>query len=310
MRRSFGFYVFIFFLVTFISMIQFSEQADAQTGGLKYTVTVTKFENRAGWHGQWDIGDGWGLIMTDILNQTGRFIVLGETDMREASMNEQDLVTTGRTAQGSLAPVTGQMTPAQILVKGAITNVTNNTSGGFGGVSIGPVTLGAGGSTSEVNVTMYMVDSTTGQILASKSVVGKSNSSGGAIGYSGDGWAAGGGGFKKDNVGKAIESAVQQGTDWMISQLPNIPWTGAVVMTRDGKVYINRGMREGVETGHIFSVGNSEIIRDPGTGEVLEEITSEVARIEVINSKEKLSICNVISGNKDLITKGMKVTIP
>ena len=310
MRRSFGFYVFILFLVTFISMIQFSEQADAQTGGLKYTVTVTKFENRAGWHGQWDIGDGWGLIMTDILNQTGRFIVLGETDMREASMNEQDLVTTGRTAQGSLAPVTGQMTPAQILVKGAITNVTNNTSGGFGGVSIGPVTLGAGGSTSEVNVTMYMVDSTTGQILASKSVVGKSNSSGGAIGYSGDGWAAGGGGFKKDNVGKAIESAVQQGTEWMISQLPNIPWTGAVVMTRDGKVYINRGMREGVEAGQIFSVGDSEIIRDPGTGEVLEEITSEVARIEVINSKEKLSICNVISGNKDLITKGMKVTIP
>ena len=308
MRRSTGF--FILFLITFISVICFSGQADAQTGGLKYTVTVTKFENKAGWHGQWDIGDGWGLVMTDILNQTGRFIVLGETDMREASMYEQDLASSGRTAQGSVAPVTGQMTPAQILVKGAITNVTNNTSGGFGGVAIGPVTLGAGGSKSEVNVTMYMVESTTAQILASKSVVGKSNSSGGAIGYSGDGWAAGAGSFKKDNVGKAIESAVQQGTDWMISQLPNIPWTGAVVMTRDGKVYINRGMREGVEPGNIFSVGNSEIIRDPGTGEVLEEITSEVGRIEVITSKEKLSICNVISGNKDLIAQGMKVTLP
>ena len=69
-------------------------------------------------------------------------------------------------------------------------------------------------------------------------------------------------------------------------------------------------MREGVEPGNIFSVGNSEIIRDPGTGEVLEEITSEVGRIEVITSKEKLSICNVISGNKDLIAQGMKVTLP
>ena len=310
MRRSFGLYLSIFFLAAFISIIPCTEQAEAQTGGLKYTVTVTKFENRAGWHGQWDIGDGWGLVMTDILNQTGRFIVLGESDMRAASMAEQDLAAEGRTAQGSLAPVTGQMTPAQILIKGAITNVTNNTSGGFGGVAIGPVVLGAGGSSSEVNVTMYMVDSTTGQIMASKSVVGKSNSTGGAIGYSGDGWAAGAGGFKKDNVGKAIESAVQQGTDWMISQLPNIPWTGTVVMTREGKVYINRGMREGVEAGHIFSVGNSEIIRDPGTGEVLEEITSEVAKIEVVNAKEKLSICNVISGNIDSITKGMKVTLP
>ena len=126
MRRSTGF--FILFLITFISVIWFSGQADAQTGGLKYTVTVTKFENKAGWHGQWDIGDGWGLVMTDILNQTGRFIVLGETDMREASMYEQDLASSGRTAQGSVAPVSGLMTPAQILVKGSITYVTNNTS--------------------------------------------------------------------------------------------------------------------------------------------------------------------------------------
>ena len=48
MRRSTGF--FILFLITFISVIWFSGQADAQTGGLKYTVTVTKFENKAGWH--------------------------------------------------------------------------------------------------------------------------------------------------------------------------------------------------------------------------------------------------------------------
>ena len=95
----------------------------------------------------------------------------------------------------------------------------------------------------------------------------------------------------------------------MIAQLPNIPWTGAVVMTKDGKVYVNRGQREGVENGQIFSVGNSEIIRDPGTGEVLEETINEIAKIQVVNSKEKLSVCNVISGRKDLIAKGMKVTL-
>ena len=60
--------------------------ATSATGGLRYTVSVAKFENRAGWRGQWDIGDGWGIIMTDILNQTGKFIVLGETDMRKEAM--------------------------------------------------------------------------------------------------------------------------------------------------------------------------------------------------------------------------------
>ncbi len=51
--------------------------ADEATGGLRYTITVSKFENRAGWHGQWDIGDAWGAVLTDMLNQSGKFIVLG-----------------------------------------------------------------------------------------------------------------------------------------------------------------------------------------------------------------------------------------
>jgi len=285
-------------------------EAATETGGLRYTVTVTKFENRAGWSGQWDIGDAWGLIMTDILNQTGKFIVLGESDMRSAALDEQDLASSGRIPQGLTTAVTGQLTPAQILIKGAITHVQHNTAGGFGGISIGRISLGGGNSKSEVNVTMYMVDSTTGQVLASKSVIGKSNSGGGGIHYSGHGWSAGGGGFKNDNLGKAIESAVQQGTEWMIGQLPKIPWSGTVIMMRDDKVYINRGLREGVNIGQQFIVGHSEIIRDPGTGEVLEKILSEAARIQVSTAKEKLSICDVISGQSDSIDKGMEIQLP
>ena len=61
----------------------------AEGGGLRYTVSVAKFENRAGWHGQWDLGDAWGAVMTDLMHQTGRLIVLGETDMRLEAMAEQ-----------------------------------------------------------------------------------------------------------------------------------------------------------------------------------------------------------------------------
>ena len=43
----------------------------AQGGGLRYSITVSKFENRSGWHGYWDLGDAWGMVMTDLLNQTG-----------------------------------------------------------------------------------------------------------------------------------------------------------------------------------------------------------------------------------------------
>jgi hypothetical protein len=36
-------------------------------------------------------------------------------------------------------------------------------------------------------------------------------------------------------------------------------------------VYINRGTREGVSVGQTFDVGKSEILRDPDTGEVLDQ---------------------------------------
>src|SRR6202022_4576893 len=84
----------------------------AQTGGLRYSITVTKFENKAGWSGHFDVGDAWATVMTDLLNQTGRFIVLGEKDMRSEALAEQDFAASGRTAGGAKAPVTGQMTPA------------------------------------------------------------------------------------------------------------------------------------------------------------------------------------------------------
>ena len=284
--------------------------AGSATGGLRYTVSVAKFENRAGWSGQWDIGDGWGIIMTDILNQTGKFIVLGETDMRKEAMAEQDLAASGRTTQGAITPGVGNMTPAQILVKGAITHVQHNTSGGGGGISIGGVALGGASSNSQVNVTMYMIHTSTGQILSSKSVTGKANKSGGVIGYSGRGWGAGAGGFKSDNLGKAVENAVQQGVQWMIEQLPKITWRGNVMLVRDGNVYINRGSREGVTEGMSFVVGTAEALRDPGTGEVLDVSFTPVANLTVNQVKEKISIASVSGGNPEQIEKGMFVQLP
>ena len=112
----------------------------AETGGLRYTISVVKFENRAGWSGQWDLGHAWGMVLTDLLNQSGRFIVLGEKDMRAEAMREQDFAQSGRTAQGSKTPVTGQMTPAQLLVKGAITHVQDTGRSG-GGISVGGGTI-------------------------------------------------------------------------------------------------------------------------------------------------------------------------
>ena len=108
--------------------------AFADAGNLRYSITVSKFENKANWTGRWNLGDAWGTILTDQLVQSGKFIVLGEKDMRGEALAEQDFAASGRTAQGKKAPKTGRMTPAQLLVKGAITHVqeTKGAGGGFG----------------------------------------------------------------------------------------------------------------------------------------------------------------------------------
>jgi curli biogenesis system outer membrane secretion channel CsgG len=187
--------------------------ADAQeaTGGLRYTVTVTKFENQSGWHGQWDLGHAWDTVLTDMLNQTGKFIVLGETDMRAAALDEQDFAASGRTAGGKKAPVTGQMTPAQLLVKGAITHVQGDTGGAGGGIRVKGFKIGGGGGKGEVNATIYIVESTTGQVLASKSVVGTHKRKSLGVGYNAGGWGAAFGGHKKDNLRSAATRRTTSG---------------------------------------------------------------------------------------------------
>lgn len=299
----------VFVLAASIGMVT-PLQAEDAAGGLRYSIIVTKFENRAGWHGQWDIGDAWGTVLTDMLNQTGKFIVLGETDMRGAALDEQDFAASGRTAGGKKAPKTGQMTPAQLLVKGAITHVQGDTGDKGGGIRIKGFRIGGGGGKGEVNATIYIVDSTTGQIIASKSVVGTFKRSSMKTRYSTGRWGASFGGNKKDNVGLAVQDAVAEAVAFIIEQLPNIRWTGSVVLVKGDKVYLNRGAREGVTVGQVFSVGKVDILRDPDTGEVLDESMTEIARLTVNQVKEKLSIAKVTSGNASAIAKGMTIHRP
>jgi hypothetical protein len=102
-----------------------------------------------------------------------------------------------------------------------------------------------------------------------------------------------------------MEKAVDEGVEFLTSKLESIPWTGTIILAKKGKVYINRGTREGVSVGQTFDVGKSEILRDPDTGEVLDQSLEKVGTIKAVKVKEKLSICKVLNGQS--IAKGMTV---
>ncbi len=274
-------------------------------GGLRYTITVTKFENHANYSGRFALTDTFGAIMTDSLQNTGRFIVIAENDMRQAAMGEQDFAASGRAATGDKAPVMGNMTPAQLLVKGEITNFQDGTEGGHGGFGFGGIRVGGSGKTTEINAVIYIVDSTTGQVKASKKVIGEVKSSGLSIGVSKDGFNGDIGAFKKTNVGRAMDAAIDEAVAFCVQQLESLPWTGNVILVKGSQVYFNRGSREGVSVGQVFKVGSAEVLRDPGTGEVLDTSFTEKGEIKVDSVKEKVSICSIVSGTG--IEKGMSV---
>jgi curli biogenesis system outer membrane secretion channel CsgG len=285
----------------------YMRQSMAQESKLRYSIAVSKFENRSNWSGQWNLGDAWGAVLTDSLNQTGRFIVLGEKDMRAEAMGEQDFAASGRAAGGGKTVVTGQMTPAQLLVKGEITQFADGTAGGGGGIGFKGIRVGLKGGKAEINVVMYIVDSSTGQVMASKKCYGEVTKTGLSLGIDKGGFSGDVGGFKKTNAGKAIEIAVDEGVAFLISQLEEIPWTGKIILSKGKEVYINRGSREGVSMGQTFNVGEPTILRDPDTGEVLDYTIEKSGTIQVTQVKEKIAICKVVSGSG--IKKGMTVLL-
>ena len=61
------------------------------------------------------------------------------------------------------------------------------------------------------------------------------------------------------------------------------------------------------DVGQGFVVGTAEVIRDPDSGEVLDTNMTEVARLEVTEAKEKLSIAKITKGNATGVRKGMEV---
>jgi len=310
MNRTFLSGLCVGFVMLFVGNLAVAESTipAPPTGNLRYSITVTKFKNEAGWSGRWNVGDGMKTSMTNLLYKSGWFIVLGDGEMRDEAMKEQDFAASGRTAGGKKSAKIGRMTPAQLLVRGSITHVQDNTGSGGGGFSFQGISLGGSAGKAEMNITIYLVDSETGQVRASTDVVGISGKRGFTVGYHGS--ALGGlggnlGGQQSDNVGKAMEDAVGQAVMFLIGQLGSIPWEGSVVLVKGDKVIINRGSREGVAVGRQFKVGGVEELVDPDTGEVLDSEMTEVGTIKVTRVKEKIAYCTPVSGSG--MQKGMSV---
>ncbi len=270
---------------------------------LKKTVAVYDFSNDSGYSSQGDLGKDFSVQLQDSLIQSGQFIVLTRKDL-DVVMAEQDLAQSNRMAKSNAAQ-TGKIIPAQILIKGQITEFQENTSGGGQGINIKGFSIGAQKSTAHMAIILQLVDSTTGEIIESKRIEGEAASGGLSLGYSGD-FGINSSNFKKTPLGKAVQITIDRAVDFIAKKMSDVPWKGKVIQVKeDGSVYINSGTTSGVKPGTSFSIyREGEALVDPDTGMELGKETAKIGEISVFDVQDKFSKANLKGTPSSAIQKG------
>lgn len=262
---------------------------------LKKTIAVSRFENKTSNLGQVTLGTGMADQLADALIQSGKFVVL-ERQTLEDVIVEQDIAASGRAAVSKVAK-TGKLIPAQILIKGAVTEFESQSSSGSTGISFSGVSLGSSKTTAHVAVILRIIDSSTGQVLDSVRVEGEAQAGGMKIGVGIGGVGIGTQGFKKTPLGKATQIAIDKAVVKIIDKLAEVPFEGKIIKSENGVIYTNIGERNGVAAGTVFNVYSlGEEIVDSDTGESLGSEKTKVGSIKINSIQEKFSKATAVSG--------------
>jgi curli biogenesis system outer membrane secretion channel CsgG len=246
-------------------------------------------------------------ILTDSLSRTGRFRLI-ERQQLDSVLKEQDLATAGRTNTSSGAG-SGNVLGAEYLVQMAVTSYEANTKGtskGLGGFLkksvpvIGDVNVEQ--SSGSVGLNFRLIDAETSEVVYTKQVESTIKESG--LSFEGGGIVddLGLGGFfdeySKTPIGQAVIAGINKGVYELVKQMGTTPAEGAVVQSKDGKVWVNLG-QGAVEVGDRLVVEREgEALIDPDTGLDLGSTTTPV--------EEKFSIANIIRSSSDP-TRGDRV---
>jgi curli biogenesis system outer membrane secretion channel CsgG len=222
--------VFTLVLATFLVM---GSAGPAAAQSTRPTIAVLGFEYgtiQRWWSGTQDIGEGISDLIVDELVNDGSFRVI-ERKRLDAILAEQNFSNSER-ADPSAKTVAqiGKALGVRYLVVGSITKFgteksNKSFSGGGYGSAFGLGQVGTAKGKANVAITARIIDTTTGEIMASAKGDGTSKRSGLLLGGAGGGGGGGGGGaiefgasdFKDTILGEATEMAVKATTTKLVA---------------------------------------------------------------------------------------------
>jgi curli biogenesis system outer membrane secretion channel CsgG len=189
------------------------------------TIAILNFEYgsiQQWWSGNQDIGTGISDLLVDELVNDGSFRVI-ERKRLDAILAEQDLAQSERADPSAKTLVQiGKLLGARYVVTGSVTkfgteNSNKSFSGGGWGSKYGVGSVGTAKGKANVAIATRIIDTTTGEIMASAKGEGTSKRSGLLLAGSGGGAVGAAGriefgssGFRDTILGEATEVAVKE----------------------------------------------------------------------------------------------------
>jgi curli biogenesis system outer membrane secretion channel CsgG len=262
--------------------------------GPRKRIAVLNFEVKAP-GAKKEVGEGLTEMAITALTGTGQFIVVERGELDEV-FKEQKLGNSGNVREGTEAK-TGQLLGAQLLLKGALTELQEEDSGGGIGAVVGKVAGGVGKVTAKLAVDMRLIDTSTGEIIASHRADAKTSATGVAGGMKIKGIPIVGGYFTSRAMEEAARDAIEEVVDVVVENTKAMPWSGKVILTKGGQVYINSGSNANMAEGTLLEVARpGEELIDPDTGLNLGSVESRMGRLKVVQVQEKFSIAEAVEG--------------
>jgi curli biogenesis system outer membrane secretion channel CsgG len=268
-----------------------------------------------------DIGKGISDMLINELVNNGTYRVI-ERNQIDKILNEQNFSNSNR-ADATTAAKIGHILGVDAVITGDITQFgrddqNKNVGGMLGkwGSGYGLGGVGTSKAKAVVAVTARMIDTSTGEILASASGKGESTRSGTMLGGGGagtGGFGGGGGGMTSSNFAATIigEATTKAVTDLAANlnadsaKLPTIAAPVAPTVTVNGLVadasssdiIINVGSSGGVKVGDKLAVTRVvRVVKDPATGKPLRSIEDPVGQL-TITSVDASSAVGTFSGS-------------
>ncbi len=216
-------------------------------------------------------------------------------------LKEQDLGASGRVDSDTAARI-GKLLGVEAVLTGSITqfNVEKREAGGGGFFGIGGSTKT---SNAVVQISARLIDTETGEIIATANGKGDADQSNSTVSIFGLG---GGSSNSNDDTllrlaaDKAVAQVVATISDasGKLSALTGGGVEATVADITGGQITLNKGTSAGLSKGMTLSVERvSKQVKDPSTGKVIRTISTSIGKIELIEVARDYAVGRVVSGS-------------